>query len=229
MTVSGALENLAPDLWIASTGFFSAEWNVTVPVRMTVIRLKDGRVLIHSPVPIGPELRAAVEELGQPAALIASNLFHHLFISEWKSAFPEVKAVCVPGLETIRSDIKFDRVLDNAGAPEWRGEVEQILIEGIPMYGEMVFFHRASRTLIVSDLVFNYTREMAASDPGGLEGFGVHGRVRAAISDADAARDSIDKVLRWPFERVILAHGEIVERDAYARLREGFAFLGLTV
>ncbi|MGD0117231.1 MAG: DUF4336 domain-containing protein [Candidatus Binatus sp.] len=223
--MNSALENLAPDLWIVSTGFFSAEWNVTVPVRMTVMRLKDGRVLIHSPVPIGPELRSAVEELGRPAALIAPNVFHHLFISEWKSAFPAAKTFCVPGLETIRSDINFDEVLDNVAAPEWREEVDQILVEGIPMYGEMVFFHRSSRTLIVSDIVFNFTAEQAASDPGAVEGFRVDRRIKAAITDPKAARASAENILRWPFERVILAHGDIVESGGYERVRDGFAFL----
>jgi hypothetical protein len=223
--MNSVLENLAPDLWIANTGFFSAEWNVTVPVRMTLIRLNDRRVLIHSPVPIGPELRAAVEELGQPAALIAPNLFHHQFISEWKSAFPNAKAFCVPGLEKIRSDIKFDGALDSVSAPEWRGEIDQILVEGIPMYGEIVFFHRQSRTLIVSDIVFNYTPEQAASDPGAIAGFGPDRRIKAAITDRKAARASIESILRWPFERVILAHGDIVESGGYDRFREGFAFL----
>jgi hypothetical protein len=223
--MNSVLENLAPDLWIANTGFFSAEWNVTVPVRMTLIRLNDRRVLIHSPVPIGPELRAAVEELGQPAALIAPNLFHHQFISEWKSAFPNAKAFCVPGLEKIRSDIKFDGALDSVSAPEWRGEIDQILVEGIPMYGEIVFSHRQSRTLIVSDIVFNYTPEQAASDPGAIAGFGPDRRIKAAITDRKAARASIESILRWPFERVILAHGDIVESGGYDRFREGFAFL----
>jgi glyoxylase-like metal-dependent hydrolase (beta-lactamase superfamily II) len=223
--VSIALKNLAPDLWIVSTGFFSAEWNVTVPVRMTVIRLKDRRVLIHSPVPIEPELRSAVQELGQPVALIASNLFHHLFISEWKSEFPKAKAFCVPGLEKIRNDIKFDRVLGSVSPPEWRGEIDQILVEGIPMYGEMVFFHRSSRTLIVSDIVFNYTPEQAASDPGAIAGFGPDRRIKAAITDPKAARASIESILRWPFERVIVAHGDIVESGGYVRFRDGFAFL----
>lgn len=223
--MSNTLENLASDLWTVSTGFFSAEWNVTVPVRMTVIRLKNGRVLIHSPVPIGPELRSAVEELGQPAALIAPNLFHHLFVSEWKSAFPAAKIFCVLGLETIRSDIKFDGVLDNVAAAEWRGEVDQMLVEGIPMYGEMVFFHRSSRTLIVSDVVFNYTAAQAASDPGVVAGFGPDRRIKAAITDPNAARASVEGILRWPFERVILAHGDIVDSGGYERFREGFAFL----
>ncbi len=223
--MTSALENLAPDLWIANSQFISKEWNETIPVRMTVIRLKDGRVLVHSPVPIGPELRSAVEELGQPAALIAPNLFHHLFISEWKSAFPEAKAFCVPGLEKIRSDIQFDGVLDGVSDLEWRGEIDQILVEGIPMYGEMVFFHRSSRTLIVSDLIFNYTPAMEAADPGAADGLGPHSRIKAAISDPNAARDSIERILRWPFERVIVAHGDIAESGGYERFREGFAFL----
>jgi hypothetical protein len=112
------LTNLAPDLWIATRSFTNELGVVTS--RMTVIRLKNGRVLVHSPVPIEPDLRSAVENFGQVAALIAPNLFHHQFISEWRSAFPEAKAFCVPGLAAKRSDFKFDGVLEDVSPPEWR-------------------------------------------------------------------------------------------------------------
>jgi glyoxylase-like metal-dependent hydrolase (beta-lactamase superfamily II) len=217
------LTNLASDLWIA-TRQFTNELGV-VTSRMTVIRLKDGRILVHSPVPIEHDLRSAVEDLGQVAALIAPNLFHHQFLSEWRAAFPEAKAFCVPDLAAKRSDFKFDRVLEDASPPEWKGQVDQLLIKGIPEYGEMVFFHRPSRTLIVSDLVFNYSPVQAASDPGGADGLGPHSRIISTIDDPSALRDSIESVLRWPFERVIVAHGQIVESDGNARFREGFAFL----
>jgi Domain of unknown function (DUF4336) len=222
-TSNSALTNLAPDLWIA-TRQFTNELGV-VASRMTVIRLKDRRILVHSPVPIEPDLSSAVENLGQLAALIAPNLFHHQFISEWRSAFPEAKAFCAPGLETKRSDIKFEGVLDDASAPEWRGQVDQLLIKGIPRYSDVVFFHRLSRTLVVSDVVFNYSLAQAVSDPGAAEGLGPHSRIRSAISDPNALRDSIENVLRWPFERVIVAHGQIVESEGHARFRQGFAFL----
>jgi len=221
--MNSALTNLAPDLWIA-TRQFTNELGV-VTARMTVLRLKDRRILVHSPVPIEPDLRSAVENLGQLAALIAPNLFHHQFISEWISAFPEAKAFCAPGLAAKRSDIKFDGVLENISAPEWSGQVDQLLIQGIPRYSEAVFFHRLSRTLLVSDVVFNYSSAQAVSDPGAAEGLGPHGRIRSAISDPNALRDSIENVLRWPFERVIVAHGEIVESEGHAPFREGFAFL----
>jgi Domain of unknown function (DUF4336) len=222
-TSNSALTNLAPDLWIA-TRQFTNELGV-VTSRMTVIRLKDRRILVHSPVPIEPDLRSAVENLGQLAALIAPNLFHHQFISEWSSAFPEAKAFCAPGLETKRSDIKFEGVLDDASASEWRGQVDHLLIKGIPRYSDVVFFHRLSRTLVVSDVVFNYSPAQAVSDPGAADGLGPHSRIRSAISDPNALRDSIDNVLRWPFERVIVAHGQIVESEGHERFREGFAFL----
>ena len=221
--MNSPLTNLGPDLWIA-TRQFTNELGV-ITTRMTVIRLKDRRILVHSPVPIEPDLCSAVENLGQLAALIAPNLFHHQFISEWSSAFPEAKAFCAPGLETKRSDIKFDGVLEDVSAPEWRGQVDQLLIKGIPRYSEVVFFHRVSRTLLVSDVAFNYSSAQAASDPGAAEGLGPHARIRSAISDPNALRNSIGSVLRWPFERAIVAHGEIVESEGQARFREGFAFL----
>jgi glyoxylase-like metal-dependent hydrolase (beta-lactamase superfamily II) len=221
--MNNALTNLAPDLWIATRSFTNELGVVTS--RMTVIRLEDGRILVHSPVPIEPDLRSAVENLGQVAALIAPNLFHHQFISEWRAAFPEAKAFCAPGLAAKRSDFKFDGVLEDVSSLEWRGQVDQLLIKGIPDYSEVVFFHRTSRTLMVSDLVFNYSTVQAESDPGGADGLGPHSRIRSAISDPDALRESIESVLRWPLDRVIVSHGEIVESDGHARFREGFAFL----
>jgi hypothetical protein len=221
--MSSALTSLGPGLWVAARSFTN-ELGV-VSSRMTVVRLEDGRILVHSPVPIEHDLHSAVRNLGQVAALIAPNLFHHQFLSEWRLAFPEAKAFGVPGLAAKRSDFKFDGMLESGSAPEWRGEVDQLLIEGIPEYGEGVFFHRASSTLIVSDLVFNYTPAQATSDPGGADGLGPHIRIRSAISEPNAVRESIGKVLRWPFERVIVAHGEVVESDGHERFRKGFEFL----
>ena len=178
--------NLAPDLWIATRPFTNELGVVTS--RMTVMGLADGRILVHSPVPIEPDLRSAVENLGPLAAFIAPNLFHHQFVSEWRSAFPDAKAFCAPGLETKRSDIKSDAVLDDVSVPEWKGEVDQLVIKGFPQYSEVVFFHRSSRTLVVSDVAFN--PHLLRQRPTRRQGLRPHARIMSAVSDRDL-RDSM--------------------------------------
>ncbi|MFB9806897.1 hypothetical protein ACFFQF_17405 [Haladaptatus pallidirubidus] len=40
-----------------------------------------------------------------------------------------------------------------------------------------------------------------------------------------AGRRSIDRILDWEFERVIVGHGQVVEHDAKRRVREAFDWL----
>lgn len=218
-----ALQNLASNLWVATREFTSDVGHVHS--RMTVIRLTNGRLLIVSPVPIDSVLRAEVEGLGQPEVLLAPNVFHHLFIGGWLTAFPGTRIFCSPGLISKRSDIKFDGILGDRSAFKWSKEVDLTPIDGVPRYDEVVFFHVASRTLIVADLVFNYAPEIADQDPGGADGLGPHTRIRAATTDRDALRTSIKKVLQWPFDRVVVTHGDNVETNGHALFRRGFDYL----
>jgi Domain of unknown function (DUF4336) len=217
-----ALQNLAPELWVAVRDFTSDVGHVHS--RMTIVRLANGRLLIFSPVPIDSRLRAEVEALGQPDALLAPNVFHHLFVGEWLTAFPGTRVFCTPGLVAKRSDIKFDGILGDPRVFNWSTEVDQVRIDGVPRYDEVVFYHLASRTLIVADITFNYPPEIAIQDPGGADGLGPHTRIRAATSDQDALRI---KVLKWPFVRVIVTHGDNVETCGHELFRRGFEYLGV--
>jgi hypothetical protein len=223
--MADSLTNLAPGLWTIEKEFTNELGAITS--RMTVIRLDKGGLFIHSPVPIDPNLRAEVARHGRPEFLIAPNMFHHEFVTEWLTAFPRMKAFCNPGLVAKRSDIKFEGTLDSGIPFDWSGEVAYVRIDGISSYDEIVFFHHSSRTLIISDIVFNYTPAQTAADPGAAPGLGPHDRIRAAITDENALRESIKMVLRWPFDRVILAHGELVETSGYQRFQEGFRFLNV--
>ena len=63
-----------------------------MPTRMTVVRLDDGRLWIHSPIALTDEVEDFVRETGgEVCALIAPNKFHHLWVAEWRAHFPEAR------------------------------------------------------------------------------------------------------------------------------------------
>jgi hypothetical protein len=198
---------------------------------MTVVRLRDGSLVLHSPVRADDETRTAVEALGPVRALIAPNLHHHFFVGGWTRAYPEARVYAAPGLARRQPDLRVDAELGDEAPPEWRGELDQHLFRGAPMMSEVVFHHRASRTAIFTDLVFNVPRGGAAGARlfywlVGAEGrFGPHRVVRLALRDRRAARASLARLLAWDVERIVMSHGDVIETDARPRLAAAFAFL----
>jgi len=89
----------------------------------------------------------------------------------------------------------------------------------MPKVQEWVFFHRASQTLIVTDLVFNLLETSGLLTPVFLTLFGTRGRFaqsrlfKGMIRDRAAYDASITKLLKWPVRRVLMAHGTVLEGD----------------
>jgi hypothetical protein len=77
-TPAPVLEQLAPDLWVATRPLPLRVGDIGT--RMTVIRLGDGSLLLHSPVRIDDATRAAVDALGPVGAVVAPNLHHHFHV-----------------------------------------------------------------------------------------------------------------------------------------------------
>lgn len=204
---------------------------VEVGARMTVIRLADGRLLVHSPIRMAPERLAAVQALGEVAALIAPNRFHHLFAADWLAACPGARLYLAPGLDAKRPDLAGTSLLSDDPEPLWRGALEQVVVRGVPMMNEVVFFHPASRTLIATDLAFHFGPEAPAPTRLFIRLTGRHGELaptvveRLLTRDRAAFRASLERILAWPFERVIVAHGTILERDGRGALARGYDWL----
>ncbi len=222
------LRQLAADLWVAESPlrFLGLE----VGARMTVIRLADSRLLVHSPIAATPELVREVQALGTVAVLVAPNRLHHLFVGEWQRAFPEASLWVAPGLERKRPDLAIAGVLGDEPERGWADTVAQVFVAGMPWTNEVVFFHRPSATLVASDLAFN----VGASSPPLTRAIfwasGVYGRLsptafeRLLVRDRPAFRRSLERILAWPFERVVVAHGEVSETDGKAQLARGYAW-----
>jgi hypothetical protein len=222
------LETIADGLWTTTRPqrFFGIECGT----RMNVVRLSDGALFVHSPVGLDPALRAAVDALGPVKAMVAPSLFHNLYAAQWKAAYPSAVLCCCPGLEKRRPNVPWDRVLGDAPEPEWRGDLDQVFFGARTMENEVVFFHRASRSIVLCDAVFNlYTHPslltrisaflMGATEPGAtwLE----HVMIRRRAE----ARAQVDRMLAWNAERIVLAHGDLVTSNATEVLRRAYAWL----
>ncbi|HEY8152762.1 MAG TPA: DUF4336 domain-containing protein [Myxococcota bacterium] len=223
------LRALAKDLWVADRP--QTFYGLPVGTRMTVIRLSGGRLLLHSPVALDEGLRAELDALGRVRYVVAPNRVHHLYAGEVAKVYPEARLWVGPGLERKRPDLRFEAVLGDDAPEEWRDEVQQTFFRGRPYENEVTFFHRASRTLILCDLAFNFGPRAAAPTRLLMKLIRSYGRFGPSrldpflIRDRVAARQSLERILAWDFDRVVVAHGEILESGGRKALREGYAWL----
>lgn len=222
------LQALAPDLWVASTPH---TWlGLHLGSRMTVVRLSGGELLLHSPVPIGPALKQEIDALGPVRHIVCPNLFHHSYAGEVQGLYPDALLYGPPALRSKRDDLPFAADILVEPAPAWQQELLPLAIDGC-MLQETVFYHAASGTLISSDLVENFVSSPHWWTRTYLRMAGLHGRIgwsrllRMVYRDRAAARASIDCLLQWPFERVILAHGGVIERGGHEAVRRAFTWL----
>lgn len=224
------LEQIAPDLWHMEAGIRTA--GIPLTTRMTVVRFGNGKLWIHSPVRFGPEVRDQIATLGEVAWIVAPNRAHHMFMARCKQAFPDTRLYGAPGLEHKRSDIANLHPLQDAIEPEWADELEQVVFRGMPVVNEVMWFHKASATLVATDVLqcwcghLDWRADAYARVTGVRGHLDVPRTVRLATRDQEAAAASAQAVLVWPFTRVITAHNAIVERDAHALVQRAFARFG---
>jgi hypothetical protein len=208
---------------------------VDLPAKMAVLPLAPGELALVSPVPIDAELAARIDVLGRVRFLVAPNLYHHLYLADAVARYPEAALLAPPGLEAKRPELRVSATLDGPLPAAFTDHVEVVRLEGAPSIGEHLLFHRASRTLVVTDLVFHVRTPKGLAARLVLTLMGTRGRLAAsrmwsfATKDRDAMRESLARVLALPFTRVIVAHGEDLDVDAKPRLeaalRERFGAL----
>ncbi len=222
------MRELAEDLWVEDRRFRIA--GLEVGTRMTVVRLEDGGLFLHSPVALDAELRAELSAIGPIRHVVAPNLHHHVHLGDYRE-LPQVRLYASPDLPAKRKDLRFDAELTDQPPDAWRGQIDQHCFQGAPFMKEVAFFHRRSGTLMLADLAFNFVEcEHRPTRAwlwlmGGLGRFGPPRHVRWLIRDRPAARRSAEVILRWDIERVVVTHGVVLQQSARRVLREAFAFL----
>ena len=174
------LTQVHDDVWLAERPFYPTLpglQNTDVGCKACVIRLPDGKLWVHAPVALDPELRAALAEIGPVGHIVTPNTEHQKFAPSWILEYPDAKSYACPGLREKKPEIGWqsslaelldgtDGVASAAPPAVWGGALElcwvrdQVPLTGalgsIPFFNEVVFFHRPSRaTLIVTDLWWN--------------------------------------------------------------------------
>lgn len=220
---------LSDGLWIVDRKL-SMPPGLILPTRMTVVRLAGGTLALHAPVALDVDLAAVLRSLGEVSAIIAPNSFHYVFAAEYVAAFPAARLLAAPGLRERVPSFPAAIALSDEPAPLWNGILEQIVFGPVRGVSEVVFLHRPSRALVLTDLAFNMRRIDPLHQRVAWRLFGVpasFGPSRTArltlLCDPAPVRRFVEQVAAWSFERIIVAHGDVVEHNAGAEFRRAFA------
>lgn len=203
------------------------------PTRMAILKDPDGGLLIWSPVALTDVLRIGIDGLGEVRALVAPNTLHHVFLGDWQAAYPDARTFAAPGLREKRSDLRMDADLQNGPHEGWGDALEVVVITGNRLVTEAVLFHRKSRTVLFVDLLQNFPAGwftgwrglVARLDLMVGDAPKVPRKFRVAMRDRAAARAALDRILAWPAEHVLMAHGDPIREQGRRRIEEAFAWL----
>jgi len=226
------LREFGPDIWFAD-GSVVSFLGFPYPTRMVLIRLPDRELFVWSPIALSDDLKREVDALGTVRHLVSPNSLHHLFLGAWQSVYPGALLYAPPGLRRKHKNLKFDADLGDGPQKAWEQDVDQVLMRGSFALTEVVFFHRRSGTAIFADLVQNMRPDWFKGWRGivaRLDGIvaphpGAPREWRASFFNRRAARASLARVMAWPIERVMIAHGDPASADGKQFVRRAFSWL----
>lgn len=195
------------------------------PARMTVVEAAPGELLIHSPIPLSAELVAAIEGLGEVRWIVAPNNFHHLHLPAAVEAFPDAAVYGAPGAIAKHKEVDFTGSLDDgapAGLPE---SVVVFEVGGAPLVSESVFWLPDDDSLICTDLVFNMhdpanlmTRMLLWMIASGDDVYQTKTFRYLFVKDRPRFSESLSGLVERDFERLVMAHGDVVTERGAERL-----------
>lgn len=226
-----------PGVW------FKPSWlrffGVTLQTRMVVLNTPEG-LLLYSPAPADPGVETLDElaRLGTPRWLVAPNEIHNLGLRGFQAVFPSAHTTGCVGHPARVPNVKFDLLLDaEAPPPPWAGDTLRAhVIGGNALLHEIVLLHVPSRTLICADAIEHFVpgdptwrnpswpvRWMLTRCGITLGAPCMSPEHNLLCTDPDALRRSLDVLLQWDFDSVVMSHGRILEGpSARSQLERAF-------
>jgi hypothetical protein len=168
---------------------------------MTLVRLEDGRVVIHSAIALEEPAMAEIEAWGTPAVLLVPNRYHRLDAPAYLERYPKLEVFCPRGSragieEVVRVDGDYDEFAGGRNLT-----IEHL--EGVRK-GEGVLTVRSpgGATLVFNDAIFNVPH-----------GRGLPGFIFRYITDSTGG-PKVTRLFRWLAVKDKAAFGEHLRRLA---------------
>ncbi len=235
------LKEIDTDIWVADAPF--KYFGLSVGTRMTVVRLANRGLAVISPIQLDNDIAQQLDKLGTVSHIIAPNLYHYLFASDFKAFYPQAIFWATSGMEVKKPELPINRTINN-NTDDFPSNLQCVLFDGFRTLGlkgldivnEWVFFHPKSRTLILTDTAFHFDdnfpliTQFAARVIGGYKNLSPSLLEKVATTEKAKVKLAVQKILDWDFERVIMAHGSIIESQGKQRFKAGYeSFLGQSI
>jgi hypothetical protein len=213
----GPIERLAENLWWVQ----GAIPNMSLKRTMVIVRLSDGRLVIHNGIALGAETMQEIERWGRPAFLLVPNGIHRLDAPAFKNRYPELRVLCPrASRKKVAEVIEVDGTYDDFPAED---SVRLETLQGTAgTEGAMIVRSADGQTVVLNDAMFNMDIKR---DPLGflfttLLGSAPGPRVSrlakwAFIKDKPLLRQEFARYSELPgLVRVIVAHEKIASGPA---------------
>jgi hypothetical protein len=146
----GEIEKLEPNLWRV-VGTLPGMGLKRV---MTLVRLDDGRIVVHSAIALDQASMAEIEAWGTPAVLLVPSRYHRLDAPAYLDRYPNLSVLCPKGSKSgVQQVVRVDGDYDDFGEDSTL-KVEHL--DGVAK-GEGVLTVRSPGgvSLVFNDAIFN--------------------------------------------------------------------------
>lgn len=225
------LRPLAEGVWVAERAFMPSPSAPDIGGKTTIIKLSSGSLFVHNPLLLTPDLAAALAAIGPVSHVVSASMAHHGYLAQWLAAYPDAAGLAPPALAAKFPDLRLAAALGDEPPADLAADLDQVYVSSVPTFSEVVFFHRASGTLIITDLLMRIGgKGEGVGTRSRLVGAVFRGPVRLATrtvlaKDKGAFREQVGRIAAWDAKRMVMAHGTVVEGNVQAVLREWFPFL----
>ena len=219
-----------------ATGLYCAEgwWKVSpMGRRMTVMRVGEDALAVHCGMSMPDAEMRRLDALGRVVFIIAPNPAHASEAPWYARRYPEARVLVPEGMVRRQSQqMRIDGTVESGWPKELNGSLKVVSVQGLRIT-ESAYLHVASRTLVLTDLVMNYGRDhfkglmqMMMRCNGIIDHFGPSHLLRyGLIRDRAKLRASLEEILTWDFDGVVMNHGRILESGGQEKLRESYGFI----